>query len=182
MSTMQESPHRETLTVEGETTHAKSWLAPVLAILALVLGLIVGGVLGRSSVDDPVSESTPSPAVLEVLSGRIEAVNGGNADEIAAYYSADAVLEERDVEPAVVTTTNTAIGERLAGIASMGFQLHPTGDIIVTPTRPAVTGWWAYGKYAAETLEWTTGAGVCVYEFDEQLKIVHQWVIGGVPS
>ena len=82
MSTLQESPHSETLTVDGEITHAKSWLAPVMAILALVLGLVVGGVLGRSSVDEAGSQ--PTAAAQQVITDLSAAVNAGDAATIAS--------------------------------------------------------------------------------------------------
>jgi hypothetical protein len=169
MSLMQESPPHARLLIDDEITHSRSWLAPTVALLALVFGLVGGVVLGRASVDEPASESTPTAEVIETLHNRIDAVNGGDADEIAAFYTPSAVLDEQDIIPGRVTTTNTAIGEHLAGYVEMGFQLVQRGDVLV------------YGRYAVETLGWTNGGGVSIYEFDNELKIVHQWVIGGDP-
>lgn len=141
-----------------------------LVVVLVVLSLAVGVVLGRVTAPRPEPVQSPGLAAAEVserLAARIEAVNAGDAEAVASFYTPDAVLEERDVDPPFVTVGAEQIGERLEGLAEFGFTL--TG-------RSAVV---QVGPYAAEAASWAGGGrGVLVYRLDGDGLIVHQWVIG----
>jgi hypothetical protein len=79
------------------------------------------------------------------------------------------MLEEMDQSPPVVTTGNEAISNHLQYYVDMGFRLETLGAALQN------------GKYVTEVLDWSGGGGVAVYEIDENLKITHQWVLGGTP-
>lgn len=140
----------------------------LVAVLALLLGLAGGFFVGRatSAPDEPAGLASESVAAF--LVDRVAALNSGDAAALAAFYTQDAVLEERDQDPPVITEGAEAIADHLVGYQSMGFRVA-TESVAVQ-----------YGQYASEELSWSGGAGGSVaYRFDDTGKIAHQWVLGG---
>jgi hypothetical protein len=156
----------------GSPRRTNILLASVV-VTALLVGLVVGLVVGRRTADAPVAALPPGLAgddVLAMLADRVETLNTGTEEELAAFYSRDSVLEEQDMgDPALVTRGGEQIAEHLMGYRSMGFRLDPETTAI------------RLGRYVAEGLRWGTGGGIVVYELDEEGRIAHTWVIGGTP-
>jgi hypothetical protein len=151
----------------GETIAHKrqpALLAVVIAAVLLALGFAIGRVTAPEA-EQP--KAIASPEVTAMLRDRVNAVNTLGPDAIASFYAEDAVLEEMDQSPPVVTTGNDAIGSHLHDYVDMGFRLEALGAALQN------------GKYVTEVLDWSGGGGVAVYEIDENLKITHQWVLGG---
>lgn len=142
----------------------------LILVLSLTVGLAVGLAVGRGTAP----EAAPPPGLagddaLTMLQDRVDTVNSGSADDLAAFYSRDSVLEERDMSQAVVTRGADQIAAHLIAYRSMGWRLdHETTALRI-------------GRYAAEGLRWTNGGGIVVYELDDAGKIAHTWVIGGSP-
>jgi hypothetical protein len=138
---------------------------------ALAIGLLGGALLGRATARQPDPVAVPglaSASTVAMLTARVDAINDADAARIASFYSADAVLEEFDPSPPVVTRTATAIGEHLASYAALGFRIGQTGTATQLP------------PYVAEPLLWTgNSGGIVVYQLDAAGKIAHQWVPGG---
>jgi hypothetical protein len=158
--------------VEQHRSTVNRWLAGglVVALLAAIaLGAWVYNDHHETAATPSALSGLASPEGTAMLAARVAAVNGGSAATIAGFYSPDAVLEELDQEPPVVTKTNANIGEWLFVYQSSGFRLQRTG----TAT--------ALGPFVAEPLLWSGGGGGMVtYELDSDGKIVHQWVTGGI--
>ena len=139
----------DTVSVEHDPTPLTRWLAGVLAVAMLAL-VGLGGWFVHDHDRAATADAVPglaSPAVTAMLAARVAAVNGGTAADIASFYATDAVLEERDQNPAVVTKTSNNIGEWLYVYQSAGFRLQRTG----TAT--------ALGPYVTEPLLWSDGGG-----------------------
>jgi hypothetical protein len=123
----------------------------------------------------PVDQgSIPPPAVMEILEGRVEAMNRGDGDAAAAYYAVDASMAETDLGPNAITRGRENIAKRLRDLYEMGLRLEPAGVPI------------AYDRYVAEPVTFTNangpgnGAGMLVFEFGPDDVIEYQWVIGWV--
>lgn len=140
----------------------------LLAVLMLMLGLAGGFLVGRASNTPDGVEGLATTSVADLLVRRVEVLNRGDAAALATFYTEDAVLEERDQDPPVITEGANAIAAHLAGYQSMGFRVATESVAI------------QYGPYASEELSWSGGAGGTVaYRFDDAGKIAHQWVLGG---
>jgi hypothetical protein len=143
--------------------------------MAAVAVAVLGGVfLGRATVAVPPQPTgLASTQVLRMLAGRVDAVNRGDAALIATYYTDDAVLEELDQQPPVVTTTSRSIAAHLVDYASIGFRLYQTGGATST-----------LGPFVTEPLTWSGDAGGLVtYQLAADGRIAHQWVTGAaMPS
>ena len=140
------------------------------AAVGVIASAAVGFGIGRASVDEP--PGLASAQVDAVLEARIAAVNGEPGPDVASFYSADAVLEEQDVQPPVVTRGAQEISDHLAAYRGLGFRIDPAAT-------PAIR----LGRYVAEGLTWSYGlqGGIVVYELDDDGRIAHSWVIGGTP-
>ena len=104
-----------------------------------------------------------------MLKDRLAALNSGDAEAISAFYAREAILEERDVVPAVVTRGSEQIGERIgAVVTTFGMQLESASPVI---------------KLGDTVAEATSVPGypdegfILVYKLDESGKIEHQWVL-----
>lgn len=144
----------------------RAWLL-VLVIAGLLLALATGVLIGRQSSTPQDPPGLAGPGITTMLADRVAAINGGTVEDIARFYTADAVLEEHDQQPPVITTGGTAIGEHLNSYRQLGFQIQQTG----TTTE--------LGPFVAEPLLWSGGAGgIVVYQIADDGRIAHQWVIG----
>jgi hypothetical protein len=141
---------------------------------AVAIAVVTGVFLGRATVPTP-SQPTglASTQVLTMLAGRVAAVNRGDPSAIASYYTDDAVLEELDQQPPVVTTTSKAIAAHLVDYQSIGFRLYQTGGATSV-----------LGPFVTEPLTWSGDAGGLVtYQLAVDGRIAHQWVTGAaMPS
>ena len=111
-----------------------------------------------------------SDEVRLMLEDRIATFDAEGGLAAAAFYAEDAVLEEHDLEPAVVTIEAAHIGPRLEDFWDFGMRLESESMPIQV------------GRYAAEALsldEEHAQVGIAVYELDANGKIAHQWYIGG---
>jgi hypothetical protein len=148
--------------------HADVWHVAVIALAAALVGLGIWVLLDRTT-----SSATPglaSPEVASMLEDRLAALNSGDAEAISTFYTANAVLEERDVTPARVTRGSVAIGNAIATyVNSYGLQVERVSPIIQTGRGVAEAT-----IYPSDpTLGWTL-----VYLLDrESGKITHQWVL-----
>jgi hypothetical protein len=150
------------------------WLVAVIALTVALLALGAWVLVDRTgSSSTPAAALAPAP-VVAMLEGRIAAWDSGNGKATAAFYTKDAIMEERDVAPAVVTSGREAIGSRLQWIIDMGLRMKPVG----TPVQ--------IGRFVGEPVRFYTSAGarvgeaVLVFELAKDGKIAHQWVIGEV--
>ena len=153
-------------------THARRWHVGPLLVTVLVLAAALVALGTWTLVDRQESSSTTglaSPKVVAMLRNRIAALNSGDDKAIAAFYARDAVLEERDVTPAVVTSGSQQIGERIGSIVRLfGMQLEPTGPMV---------------RLGGTVAEATSVPGnpdegfILAYRLDAQGKIAHQWVL-----
>ncbi|MGE5690618.1 MAG: hypothetical protein ACM33B_08675, partial [Pseudomonadota bacterium] len=148
--------------------HANAWLVAVVVLAAAVVAL-VGWILLDSDPAPP--KGLASDAISSMLAQRIAAFNSDGRQDMSRFYAPNAILEEHDVSPSVVTRGSTAIGERLEGISRLwntyGVQIASQSDAI------------RFGPYVAEASSIGEGwDGILVYRLDENRKIEHQWVIG----
>ncbi len=144
------------------------WLVAVIALVAALVALGAWVVFDQTRSSS--TEGLASPEVASMLKDRLAALNSGDAEAISTFYTADAVLEERDVMPARVTRGRVAIGNAIATyVNSYGLQVERVSPIIQT------------GRGVAEAtifpsdpaLGWTL-----VYLLDRDSgKITHQWVL-----
>ena len=153
---------------QAPATGRRSTVGALLAVIMLMLGLAGGFFVGRATSAPDEVAGLATESVADLLARRVEVLNGGDAALLAAFYAEDAVLEERDQDPPVITDGAQAIARHLAGYQSMGFRVASESAAV------------QYGPYASEELSWSGGAGGTVaYRFDEAGKIAHQWVLGG---
>jgi hypothetical protein len=144
----------------------RAWLV-VLVISGVALGLAAGMVIGRQSSTPQDPPALAGPTITAMLTARVAAINEGTAEEIAGFYTADAVLEEHDQHPAVLTTGGAAIGEHLNTYRHLGLRIAQAGTTI------------ALGPFVAEPLLWSPGdGGIAVYRLADDGRIAHQWVMG----
>ena len=104
-----------------------------------------------------------------MLGDRISTLDAEGGLAAATFYSENAVLEEHDQEPTVVTTESAHIGPHLNDYWNMGLRLKSESIPIQV------------GRLAAEALSAPGGqvVWIAVYELDADGKVMHQWVVGG---
>lgn len=143
-----------------------------IAVVMLVLGLAGGLLIGRAVFTEDEPSGLAPAAITEMLAARVDAVNTGTHADIASFYADDAVLEELDRDPALVTETASEVGWHLSGYQTIGLDLAQAGTPI------------SLGRFVAEPLRWSGGfGGMVVYLLDDDGRIAHQWVTGAaVPS
>lgn len=115
----------------------------------------------------------PSAEIMQILQGRIAAINRGDGEAAAAYYADDGEMWETDLGPEAITRGREAIAKRLRDLYEMGLRIQPAGEPIT------------YDRYVAEPVRFLNGngpgegAGILVFEIKRR-EIVRQWVIGWV--
>jgi DNA-binding IclR family transcriptional regulator len=110
-----------------------------------------------------------SEEVQAILEDRVAALNSADAKALAAFYAPNAILEEWDLGPPPnITKGSENIAKRLAQFASKGFAINNEG--LALGAEP----------WAVQAARWGVGgsgmSGFLVYQFNRDLKIVHQWV------
>jgi len=154
--------------------HVNPWLVAVVLLTAALVAFGAWVVVDRvtTSPTAPAPSSTPglaSPETDAILEDRLAALNAGDAEAVSAFYTSDAVLEERDVTPPVVTTGSEQIGRRIAGLVNtFGMQLERASPVIEFGLSTAE----AVRSPSDPTLGW-----ILVYRFAPNGKIAHQWVL-----
>ena len=153
----------------GHRIHTNLRLMALIAVAAVVAALGAGLLVGCGS------DQMPSEEVMSVLEGRMAAMNAGDGKAAAAFYAANGIMEELDLDPPLVTTGRTAIGDRLEELVDVwGLRMRAEG----TPSQ--------FDRYVAEPVSFYpaegsgTGAGMLVFEINKDGEIAHQWVIGWV--
>ena len=149
--------------------HINPWLAAVIALAAALVGLSAWVVVDRSTSSSTSAHGLASPEAATMLRDRLAALNSGDAKAISAFYARNAVLEERDVVPAVVTKGSEQIGGRIHEIVTLnGMQLESASPVI------------QLGRTVAEatSVPGSPNEGfILVYNRDANGRITHQWVL-----
>lgn len=145
--------------------HINGWLVAVIALVAALVALGAWALLDRET---GTTEGLASSEIATMLDGRMAAANAGDWEAFAGYYAKSAVLEERDVVPAVVTSGREEIAARVEGLHALGLRL-------VSESTPI-----QFGPFVAQAAAWggEEYGGILVYELDANGKIAHQWVLG----
>ena len=151
--------------------HVNPWLAAVV-----VLGVTVVALGTYIVVDSTRSSSTQglaSSQVVTMLKDRLVALNSGDVKAISAFYARNAVLEEHDRTPALVTRGSTQIGARVHDIVSTyGMQLQSASPVIRLDGTVA----------EATSVPASPDEGfILVYKLAPNGKIAHQWVLPAMP-
>ena len=143
------------------------WLVAVIALAAALVALGAWVV-----VDQTRSSSTQglaSSQVVTMLKHRLVALNSGDAKAVSAFYTRDAVLEEHDVTPPLVTQGSTQIGARVHDIVSRyGMQLQSASPVIRLDGTVAE---------ATSVPGYPDQGFILVYSLAPNGKIAHQWVL-----
>src|SRR3990170_1426083 len=160
---------------EGRASHLNRWL--IGAVVLLVAGVVA---LGTALIVQSGEEPAPSPAeetALQTAEGlaspgvvrTVDAINAalkGDAAALAAFYADDAVV------------TDAVQGTKFKGPSSIASHYTSSmGDANVERTSEVIQ----VGNFAAHAITYSGyggGSGILVFEFDDDLKIAHQWIVG----
>ena len=174
-------PQAEVPTVrlgEDKAKRTDRWLVGAVVVLALaVVALGVALIVEPAAEEAPPEGSAPvglaAPEVVEMLTDRIDALNRGDAEAVAAFFTDDAALEEHDQRgrryqfPAYVSRGREEITRRFEQGVAAYFTLNRESEVI------------QIGPFVAEAASGPLGwRGILVYKLDKDLQIVHEWVIG----
>lgn len=145
------------------------WLVAVVGLAAALVALGAWVLVDRTAgTEQPRGLASSSVATL--LADRIATANRGARGAMSAFYTTNAVLEEHDIAPPVVTKGNQDIGGRIETMHSLGLSITPEGPVI------------QLGRYAAQAASLTSDPNtgwILVYELGKGNRIAHQWVLGG---
>jgi hypothetical protein len=144
----------------------------LIAVVAVsALALLSAAVL--SGCESSTSQA-PSQKVLTMLKDLRTAMNAGDAQAVAKFYAANAVMDNY-ADGGANVQGSTAISEYLSGIATdFSMQWNAAGDPV------------QYDRYVVEQVANTqkvgtgTGATLQVYELDPSGQIAHEWIVGWV--
>ena len=140
----------------------------LIAVIALGAALVA---LGTWVVIDQTRSSSAqglaSADVAAMLKDRHTALNRGDAHAIARFYAPNAVLEERDVTPAIVTRGREDIGQHIAALSQLGLRLESASPVIKLGDTVA----------EATNVPGSSMAFILVYKLDANGKIANQWVL-----
>ena len=149
--------------------HVDPWAVAVIVLAAALIALGGWVVLDRPTSSEP--DGLASPGVAAMLAKRMVALNSASEEAIGRFYSADAIVEERDTVPPFTSHGREEIAARLSGIPRLWKMAG-----IRAKSQSAVI---QFGPYAAEAASiGGSWSGILVYRLDKNGKIEHQWVIG----
>ena len=144
------------------------WFA-FISVLLLVVGLGAGLFIGRATKADTAPPADlAKTSVTAMLTDLTNAVNAGDATQIATFYATDATMTTVAPAPFGWTVTgNTKIADTLQGLQrNTAFSIGDVGTAIQR------------GSMVAQATTWSGASGLVVYELGTDGKIVNQWVIG----
>jgi hypothetical protein len=146
----------------------RALIAVVVVTAAVLLSAAVLAGCGSST------SQAPSQKVLTMLKDLRTAMNAGDAQAVAKFYAANAVMDNY-ADFGTNVQGSTAIGEYFSGIAKdFSMQWNAAGDPI------------QYDRYVVEQITNTqkvgtgTGATLQIYELDTSGQIAHEWIVGWV--
>ncbi len=139
-----------------------------LAVVLLIVGLGVGGFIGRATkADPPLPSDLASASTNAWIRNQVAAVNSGDAARIAAFYAQNATLTDIGDPTSAPVKGGAQIAKALAGShAMLGAFLNEPGTAVQRGRFVAYVGSWG-----------DVDAGVVVFELDAQGKILNQRAI-----
>lgn len=144
--------------------HVTVWVA-VGAVLVLVAAVGGGVLIGRSTKSAEPSQGLASEKVVTTIDGSLAALNRGDLDAFAAYWTRYAVLE--DASLAAVARGRREIVDLNEGFFSLGARYYRRSAVIqrgnlaaYVVSCPPCPGAWS---------------GIDLVQFDESWKIDHLW-------
>jgi len=124
---------------------------------------IMGSADGQVSGTEVDAPWVASPEVLQAVEESAAALNAADEAALAATYAA---------EGAVVTDTIAGIETTGPDAIAAFYAENGPRDLEITS---AVVG---FDNSAAHSFTHSGGSGLLVFEYDDQMKIVHQWIMG----
>lgn len=124
---------RDEVTTSGsEVRHATAWwVAALLAVLALAVGLGIGYLaFGEDSSADGGEAGMTDAEVESLMDDYLEAMNAYDSDAIRALATEDAVIAGRSLDVTGVLGFDAEVDEW----ESMGVSFVPSGDLIIVDT------------------------------------------------
>jgi hypothetical protein len=146
--------------------HVNPWLVAVIALAAALVALGAWVIVDQTRTS--TTEGVAPSEVQTMLDDQLVAFNSGDAAALASFYAANAVLEERNLDPAIVTRGSEQIGERIAFfVNTAGMRIESAGPAVVLGDTVA----------RAERFPGETVGYMVVFKLDANGKIAHQWVM-----
>ena len=172
-------PHAEVPEIrfgDGKLRRTNRWLIGAVVVLAVAV-VALGVALTVQMRSKETAPPPPTPVQLEpegladqAVASTVEdwftALNAG--EPMGALYAKDAVLELRDLTPAQVLRGREAIAlhfEQLTG-GVVPFHAQSASDVL------------QIGSFAVVANSYAGGGGFSVFQFDDDLKIAHHWIMG----
>ena len=151
--------------------HVGAWLVALGAVVVLLVAFGTGILVGRATEDAAPVQGLPSDETMAVIEGSMDAFQRRDYDAYGAYFAADAIFEEPDVQRTF--EGRQAIVDSAQGIVTMGgaSACYERGDAaaIQVRNRVALVSRTCDGKQTF----------IDVVRFNDELKISHWWDIGG---
>jgi hypothetical protein len=138
-------------------------------VVLLFAALGAGVLIGRATVEEAAPPSAPeglaSAQVVQALDANIAAWNAADAAAVEAAYAPNAVVTDTIAgmetvgadEIAAAYITDTLVGD---------WELQRTSEVV------------QIGDFSSNAFTYAYGSGIAVYQLDDSLKIVHQWMMG----
>jgi len=155
-------------TFPARRASAKAW-GIVAAVVVLLAALGAGALIGRATVEEsappPAPEGLASAEVVQAIDANLAAWNAADTAAVASAYAPNAVLTD------TIADMETEAAQKIA--AAYMAETMP-GDWELRRVSEVVQ----IGNYTANAFTYANGSGIAVYQLDDNLKIVHQWVMG----
>jgi len=139
----------------------------VLALLALAIG--TGVLIGRATVEEPAPAPEPlglaPAATVAVVDANIAALNAADEDALAATFTTDAVFTD-DIAGIESVGVEEIVDFYLGDVYPGDWDLRRTSEVV------------QMGDFASSGFAYASGSGIAVWEFSDDGKIAHQWVMG----
>lgn len=150
---------------DGRLRRTNRWLVAAVVVLALAVVALGAALIAQAGEEAPAPSEPLGPASTEVvraLEANMAAMNAGDAAALAADYADNAVV------------TDTIAGEFRGVDEIVDFYIEPTGHWQLERVSEVVE----VGDLSAFAFTYYAGSGIVVYQLDDDLKIVHQWIMG----